>query len=324
MQRGILRYVCQHFVSASLSLPSVPTLISYTQSPSTMLGVMLALSLIVFFPLFVDPLDSYDDKSIGITLQNSSVFTFAIIVVTTNVPLFMYLILDFLYFGRNDHRLPRFAIVFISFTSFLLLFCSQYFTEGKCLFVCIYYWQIWIWASASFLSLSYYDDTANKIFATWKMTLITVCFSAARVFQLYTLNRENHTISLLESLSYYASTFGLVTVTLQWKYHLFKKWRQLQNLEHTFLGLRFLTENDISLTLVLWSIIAITLFWGVLAEYTQIYSANFFYAYYVLAVIYSSCLFTYFNFVDQANQIRLKQTLETKKTFVRYVSHEIR
>ena len=287
------------------------------------LAGMLFLSVIVFFPLFLNPLDDYRDTSIGDTLQNSNVFTFSIIVVTTNVPLFMYLVLDFLSFGRNDQRLFRFAIVFISFTSFLLLFCSQYFSAGRCLFICIYYWQIWIWASVSFLSLSYYDDTPNKIFATWKMTFITACFSAARVFQLYSLNHQNSTIALLESLSYYASTIGLVVVTIQWKYYLYMKWKLC--LEHkSVMGLRFLSDNDVSLTLVLWSIIAITLFWGILAEYTQTYSSSFFYAYYVLAVIYSSCLFTYFNIVDQANQIRLAKTLETKKTFVRYVSHEIR
>lgn len=284
---------------------------------------MVLLSLIVFFPLFLDPSDDFEGTGIGSTLQSSNVSTFAIIVVTTNVPLLMYLILDFIYFERNDGRLLRFAIVLTSFTSFLLLFCTQYLVIGTCLFICIYYWQIWIWASVSFMSLSYYDDTASTIFATWKMATITLFFSAARIFQLYTLNRVDSTITLLETLSYYASTIGLVMVTLQWKYHLFKKWKALQSRGDS-IGLRFLTDNEIAITLVLWSIIAITLFWGVLAEYTQIYSVSFFYAYYVLAVVYSSCLFTYFNFIDQAKQMRLANTLETKKTFVRYVSHEIR
>ena len=134
------------------------------------------------YPGALSPSDDFEGTGIGSTLQSSNVSTFAIIVVTTNVPLLMYLILDFIYFERNDGRLLRFAIVLTSFTSFLLLFCTQYLVIGTCLFICIYYWQIWIWASVSFMSLSYYDDTASTIFATWKMATITLFFSAARIF----------------------------------------------------------------------------------------------------------------------------------------------
>ena len=289
-----------------------------THTPRILLALLFVLGIAYFYPVF-------SSLSSSIKFQSITVIDTSAAVATTNIPLLVYSILHILYFDRELDKLIRFAVVFAAFASFLAQYLSQFTLFTETLFVCINYWQVWVWTCVSFMSLSRYDTSDAKVFRASTMAVISLAYSLGRFVDLYTLFSSNQSLRLVSVTLLYASTIGLVFLFILWGRHLFRKWKAASKMAPgTNVGISFLTENEWTLTLLIMSIIFVASSFAVLAAKFGYYSTSFFMACQILAIFYSSCLYTYFNFIDQMHTSNLSDALETKKTFVRYVSHEIR
>ena len=288
-----------------------------------MLGIMILLSLSYFYPLISSYRSSLPDISPG--MKSLAMVNSSIAVATTSIPLLVYSLLDIAYFGRNSDRMIRFAIVFASFASFLLQFICKFTPMANALFICTYYWQVWMWTCVSFMSLSHYDtNCGRKVFNGPLMAILSLLYGAALFLELNTIGAPSATLTNVIYALRYASTLGLIVLIAMWFYCLMRRWVSTRKLDGTTLRSDFMTENDWKVALLIMNIVAVASSLSILSLHYGVYSIDFFVAYDVLAVLYSSCLYTYFNFIDQRRASCLSDALETKKTFVRYVSHEIR
>ena len=292
------------------------------------LSLIFILSLVLFFPMYsgLGPIaqQTADNNLISETLRDEGVKQLTIVAFSVLFPVLADNVLDLIYVGYEPALVSRTYFLACIFLSFVCQYTATYLRYGAIFYCCAYVIQLWVLGCFSLIEMS----RLSKFFSWPRIISVLTVFYIYCFLFVWFFTFEGIAVRFALSFFKFASFFmflllfliNIVLTALAW-------YRSQKNLAAWYRALNNDVQNGIIISVGMFTsfftymVLALTL--NSIPGFAS-FSVSYLYGYLTLCIVCSLMITILPQRKAKAQAIKLQTDLETKRTFVRYISHELR
>lgn len=292
------------------------------------LVLIFILSFVLFFPMYsgLDHLaqQTADNNLISVTLRDEGVVQLTVVAFSILFPMLVDNLLDLVQMGPDPALMTRTFFLSCIFLSFICQYTATKMTYGAIFYCCSYVIQLWVLGCFSLIEMS----RLSPFFSFPRIISILLVFYTYCLLFVGYFTFGGGALAFALSFFKFASFFMFLLMFFFFILKQVSLWYSSQkNLGVWYRSQTHSIQSGIIISLgvfvsfLTYMVLALTL--NSIPGFAS-FSVGYLYGYLTLCIICSVVITIIPQRKAKAQAIKLRSDLETKRTFVRYISHELR